>query len=82
MERKDNYWFRAKRYGYGWQPATKEGWSITFVYIGTIFFTIFKTNMDEPDLSFFKFFFAITALFVLIAWKTGEPLQWKWGKRK
>lgn len=27
------YWFRAKRYGYGWVPCTWQGWLVVVVYI-------------------------------------------------
>ena len=83
MEQKENYWFKAKRYGYGWTPSSKEGWLITIIYIGVIIFSATRLiENDVPDLSFFKFFFVITILFILIAWRTGEKPKWRWGKRK
>lgn len=29
MENEPQYWFRARRYGWGWTPCTLEGWIVT-----------------------------------------------------
>ena len=29
----DKIWFKAKRIGYGWYPATKEGYIVVFTYV-------------------------------------------------
>ena len=26
-------WFKAKKYGYGWYPATWQGWLVILVYL-------------------------------------------------
>ena len=36
---KDNpegYWFKRKWFGWGWTPATWEGWVATIIYVGVI----------------------------------------------
>jgi len=33
---KDNpngYWFKRKLYGFGWMPATKQGWTVLALYV-------------------------------------------------
>lgn len=31
------FWFKRKRYGYGWAPSTWQGWLVIAVYVVGIF---------------------------------------------
>jgi len=83
----EGYWFKRKLYGYGWTPARKEGWFLTALFIITIITGAFYIE-TRPDLlvenssRVFIFFGAIIVLFLVIVWKTGEPLKWQWGIKK
>ncbi len=83
---KDNpkgYWFKRKLYGWGWTPATWQGWATLFLYIGLILFFALTIDKNSPNKEvFFTFFLPITLLtatFIRICYAKGEPPQWKWG---
>lgn len=83
---KDNpegYWFKRKLYGWGWTPATREGWFVMLVYIVVV--VAFAFTIDEnspPEEVMFTFvlpFVFLTLSFILIAYRKGEPPRWVWG---
>ncbi len=77
-------WFKRKKYGWGWTPATWQGWLVTFVYIGLVLF--FSQTIDKkspPRELFFTFIIPVTLLtitFIRIAFLKGEKPKWQWGK--
>lgn len=85
VEQKDNkkYWFKAKTYGYGWYPATWQGWLIILVYLiifGVLIY-IFETNIEKYSVFYFIAVFVLTGLLIFISYKKGEPAKWRWGKK-
>ena len=86
---KDNpegYWFKSKLYGYGWTPAKPAGWLTTILYVlfllGFALYSEYTSLVEESPLRFITVVFAGTALLIVICWKTGEPLKWRWGKEE
>lgn len=80
-------WFRAKTYGYGWTPATWEGWLVVFGFVALAvanFVRIDRASHSGSDtlITFVPQTFVLTALLILIAYKTGEKPGWRWGKKK
>ncbi len=84
-------WFKAKDYGYGWVPQTFEGWLTTIIYIAlvTILTIIFTNRITDPLFDqwvstgiYFFLLGVFTISFLIIAYKTGEKLSWRWGKKK
>lgn len=86
---KDNpkgYWFKAKLFGWGWTPATWQGWVVTAIFLACVLFFALKIS-DDSTLSDVLWLFvfpilALTSLFIYIAYKTGEKPRWQWGLRK
>lgn len=83
---KDNperYWFKRKLFGWGWTPATREGWIVTLVFLLAVIgfaLTIDENSSDREVIFTFVLPVAIlTALFLRIAYKTGEKPKWTWG---
>lgn len=87
---KDNpkrYWFKRKVWGFGWTPATWQGWCVTLIYIALIFILLIireEAIPGNPDsgsnfLVFGLPFVVLTFLFVFIAYKKGEKPKWQWG---
>ena len=84
---KDNpegYWFKRKLYGWGWTPATTEGWVVIFVFIGLLIGNgIYFANTPMPTSGVLLWFFARTlvlvALVIVICYKKGEKPKWQWG---
>lgn len=84
MEQQNNkYWFKAKTYGYGWYPATWQGWLSVLVYliilIGLIY--VFGTNIEKYIVFYLITVFILTGLLIYISYKKGEPAKWHWGKK-
>lgn len=84
---KDNpegYWFKRKVYGWGWTPARWQGWATLLVYIAIfvkIFLKIDKGSHSGSDtlISVALPFLLLTALLIIVCYKTGEKPGWQWG---
>lgn len=81
------YWFKRKIWGFGWVPATWQGWAATVVYGVLVFAGVhFREEAipGNPD-SGSNFLVSglplllLTALFIFIVYKTGEKPKWQWG---
>ena len=85
LERKPKtLWFKAKRYGYGWTPATWQGWACIALYTLALGFVALGVNWAAPTQSdIFLWFVPLTLLFttilVVVSYKTGETPRWRWG---
>lgn len=85
-----HYWFKRKIWGWGWIPATWQGWLVTLVYIALILFIVFSREeavAGDPDsgsnfLVFALPIIVLTAAFIFTAYKTGEKPKWQWGLPK
>ena len=77
-------WFKAKEYGYGWYPATWEGWTIILIFVVAITAAaiIFETNVEKFLVPYLITVFALSGLLIYICYKTGEKAEWRWGKKK
>lgn len=83
---KDNpegYWFKAKLYGWGWDPATWQGWLVVLGYVFAI--TLFALTIDEnsPNRESVFTFILPTVLLTItlfrICYNKGEKPHWQWG---
>lgn len=80
-------WFKAKLYGWGWTPATWQGWLIILISIGLIILTgVGLDSKGEPTtaeiVKFFVTIFIIVSVLLFICYKTGEKPRWQWGLPK
>lgn len=78
------YWFRRKLYGWGWTPATWQGWVILALYIAFIIFTLrgIDTGVSlENDIPVDLIAPIVVATFVLllVCLVKGEKPKWQWG---
>jgi hypothetical protein len=74
------YWFRAKRYGWGWGlPLTWEGWVVLAAFVALIACDalLFPPRRALP--AYIAGVVGLTALLVAICWLKGEPPRWRWG---
>ena len=84
----ERFWFKRKRYGWGWTPATWEGWLILVIWVIVTFAPIilldskFLTNTLVGIKSFVAYEVAIVLALLLVCWKTGESPRWQWGDKK
>lgn len=77
------YWFKAKRYGWGWGlPATWEGWLVFGAYVAVAVLGGIWADGTRHEGAFLGVLVLLTAIFVLICLRTGEPPKWRWGDRR
>lgn len=84
-----NKWFKNKNYGYGWYPASWQGWVVLAVYVILLTYLIKNflpnTNSKEipPELWWYLAkVFGLTIVLIIIARITGEKPEWRWGGKK
>ena len=78
-------WFKAKTYGWGWTPATWQGWAVMLMYVTSVVFSAFAFLMPRANeagwIAYGISLAALTALLIVICYKTGEEPHWRWGDR-
>lgn len=78
-------WFKNKRYGYGWFPASIEGWLVLFVYtvLMTLSLSIFMNSFNHVFglFWFLACVFLLTTTLLYICKKKGEKPEWRWGDK-
>jgi hypothetical protein len=83
----DIYWFKRKTYGWGWYPATWQGWSVLAVYFVLLALILSglernQTVLLPADMMRMIGVFVLTAVLIGISYATGESPRWQWGRRK
>lgn len=85
-DNKEGYWFKKKLYGWGWTPATWQGWLLTFIYVVLVILasTTVDKSYQEGDFvfAFISPIILITIAFIFIVYVKGEKPSWQWGKDK
>ena len=82
----NNYWFKRKLYGWGWTPATWQGWLTLFIYI--LLVVLFSLTIDKKSPNNEIMFTLVlpivllTATLIRICYKKGEKPRWQWGLNK
>lgn len=86
---KDNpkhYWFKRKLYGWGWTPATREGWLVTAIFLIAIVAIAVRGESLTSSQAVLREVVApivfLTLILLYITFKTGEPPRWQWGLPK
>lgn len=80
-------WFRRKWYGWGWYPATWEGWLILLAFVVFEIWNFLRidahshSNSDTIRPFIIEVVIAVIVL-IGICYLTGEKPRWKWGKPK
>ena len=76
------YWFRAKRYGWGWGlPSTWQGWIVLLGYLALVVGGIPFVQVSKGSIVYLAYVAVLTAGLIVICWLTGEPPRWRWGGR-
>jgi hypothetical protein len=80
MTKQTNYWFLAKRYGWGWGlPVTWQGWLATIIYVVALVITISLLSTQIIALSIALVI--ESGLMILVCYLKGEPPSWNWGDK-
>ena len=70
MSTSEDAWFRPKSIGFGWEPASWQGWVVTIVYVAAVFSCCALMLPTHTPSRFFLAIFILTAvLWVTIAVK-------------
>lgn len=64
-------WFRRKRWGWGLQPISWQGWVLTIAYVA-IAITLGATVASSQPWLFATLFVTVTALYLLVAFLTKD----------
>ncbi|MEK7649642.1 MAG: hypothetical protein AAB367_01610 [Patescibacteria group bacterium] len=80
---KKKLWFRAKDYGWGWQPCSWQGWLIIAAYIAGMFFIALRIDTrshsaSDALISFIPLSIILTAIVIWISSAYGERPEWRW----
>jgi hypothetical protein len=77
-------WFKNKRYGWGWTPATWQGWLVLVIFLALIIGNVLR--LDAARLSTSDALMNIlpqnallVLILILICYRTGEKPRWRWG---
>ncbi len=87
MKEDKRIWFRAKRYGWGWTPATWQGWTVlgvwTIAFVGAV--VGIQLAYGETLTAVVASLIAgliLTGVLLVITYRTGELPAWQWGDKK
>ncbi|MEO8104733.1 MAG: hypothetical protein ABI602_00145 [Candidatus Saccharibacteria bacterium] len=81
------YWMKRKRYGWGWIPATWQGWALLVLQGGIVVITATLLPADPayPTVNGFikqvSIWLLAIATIVLVAIGTSPKPHWRWGKK-
>lgn len=74
----DKIWFKAKRIGYGWYPATKEGYIVVFTYVLLIIAFALQFAYYNNIAIYLIEVLISTLILVSIAYLKGEKAHWSY----
>jgi hypothetical protein len=84
MSKRWKYWFKRRRYGYGWVPVTWEGWLTLVFSVGIVILAAFQLPSVPSDAEILRYL-GITALAMgnlfLITRLAAPYPRWRWGKK-
>lgn len=83
------FWFKRRRYGYGWIPVTWQGFAVLFGYVAAVIVASFAFLGDVPEneyraeVGYYLIFVALLTVTLLrITHKKAPKAQWRWGKKE
>lgn len=76
-----DYWFPAKRYGWGWGPPVRwQGWVVLLVFAVLALLGALSVLPKAGVAAFLVWCLVLIALLFAICWVKGERPSWRWGK--
>ena len=81
MSTRPPYWFRAKRYGWGWGlPLVWQGWVVLAIFALLMVAGVVVVLPSYGQLFFGGYVALLCVLLVAVCWIKGEPPRWRWGE--
>lgn len=82
MERSQDVWFPAKRFGWGWGlPVRWQGWVALAIFVAAVAFAAIAYPPSQNLGAFLAVVLLATFLFGLVCWWKGEAPRWRWGEK-
>ena len=79
------YWFKAKNYGWGWYPATWQGWLVIVIFVLLINLDFYRINSLTSSMDSLIYFIPdaviSTIILIVICYLKGEKPPWRWGQK-
>lgn len=81
------YWFKRRRYGYGWTPTSKQGWSVLLIYLVIVIASVFfipaagKNELTTEIVLYLCGVGALTLALIAISYAKGPKPKWRWGAK-
>lgn len=81
------YWFKRRRYGYGWTPVTWQGWVTIGIYLFALLGYAFTMDEASPEgtiedvYAFLGVVTGMTLSLIAITVIKGPRPKWRWVKR-
>ncbi len=77
-------WFKAKRYGWGWTPATWQGWLILAAFVAVVVYDFLRVDaashsVSDTLINWVPDALGLTLILIVICSMTGERPRWRWG---
>ena len=80
MQPERQYWFPAKRYGWGWGlPATWQGWLVLVIFFSLVIAGALAVLPGYGHVIFSAYVALLLGLLLVVCWLTGEPPRWRSG---
>ena len=80
MTQTPNYWFAAKRYGWGWGlPLAWQGWIVLAIFVALVIAGVVLFPPHQSPVAFIIYVVALSVLLTIVCWIKGEPPRWRWG---
>lgn len=84
---KKNYWFKRRRYGWGWTPVTREGWIAVLIPLVIIVSAALYVLPQKPTvptslqvITFGLVFLSVVFMLIGVSYAKGPLPRWRWGK--
>ncbi|MEX0791171.1 MAG: hypothetical protein WD178_10390 [Actinomycetota bacterium] len=87
MNKTTKYWFKRRRYGYGFMPVTWQGWAAVVGYMIVVIgmasaFLVAPEEVAAKEAGFFAIFFVTaTSGLILLSLSKGPRPRWRWGSK-
>lgn len=77
-----NYWFPAKRHGWGWGPPNNwQGWTVIAVFAGLLLAGAMVLLPNHSPVTFTAYSVLLCIVLVMVCWLKGEPPRWRSGSK-
>ena len=88
MSNPNNYWFKRKRYGWGFAPVSWQGWIVVIDFVvlavgGAILLLPGSSQQATTSqiLRFLGYLAVLTGLILYISLVRSPKPRWRWGKK-